>query len=182
MRRYLFLFFILLGLFSSICLSASYYAIVLKVSDGDTVWVLMNGKKVKLRLLGIDTPEKFSCRKLERDAAVCGVKQGRVKNLGQLATHHAKELLKKGQKVTVIVRGYGYYGRPLAVIILPDGTNFNETMVKGGYACVYKYHGHKSKELSWKEWERLNQFLKQAKKYRRGLWAVDYRLMECLCR
>ena len=137
---------------------------------------------MKLRLLGIDTPEKFSSRKLERNAAECGVRPGKVKNLGQLATHHAKSLLKVGQQVKVIIRGRGYYGRALAIIILPDGTNYNEAMVRDGYACVYKYHGHKSKELTWEEWERLNRLLEDAKRHKRGLWGVDYRLMECLCR
>jgi len=55
--------------------------------------------------LGIDTPEKFPGRKLERDASKCMVKQGKVKYLGQLATHHAKELIRKGEIVTVIIRG-----------------------------------------------------------------------------
>ncbi|MCD6398951.1 MAG: thermonuclease family protein [Candidatus Aenigmarchaeota archaeon] len=142
----------------------------------------MQGQRVKLRLLGIDTPEKFKSRKLARDARECGVSQGYMKNLGQEATHYAKSLLHKGQKVKVVVYGRGYYGRTLALIYLPDGTCYNERIVADGYACVYKYYGHKSRELPWDEWFRLNQLLEEAKKNRRGLWGKDYRVMECLCR
>jgi len=56
----------------------AYRTTVLKISDGDTVWVLMDGQKVKLRLLSIDTPEKFKSKKLARDARECGVCQGHM--------------------------------------------------------------------------------------------------------
>lgn len=36
----------------------SYQAKVVGISDGDTVKVLHNGNQVKIRLYGIDTPEK----------------------------------------------------------------------------------------------------------------------------
>ena len=108
----------------------SYQATILKISDGDTIWVLMDGQRVKLRLLGIDTPEKFKSKKLARDARECGVSQGYMKNLGQEATHYARSLLHKGQKVGVVVYGTGHYGRTLALIYLPDGTCYNERIVR----------------------------------------------------
>jgi len=156
-------------------------AIVDHVVDGDTVWIKKNGKKIKLRLLGIDTPEKYPGRKLYRDSRMCRVKQRQMKWLGKLASRHAKELLTPGQKVTVKVYGKGFYGRKLAVIILPDGTNFNEKMVKDGYSCVYRYRGHKSSELPQEEWEKLNALLNQARNERRGLWEKYYNIMQCLC-
>ena len=173
----------LIYLLPALCIAAEISATVLKISDGDTIWVKTdNGQKLKLRLLGIDTPEKFSGRKLERDASKCGVRPGKVKNLGQLATHHAKELVHRGERVRVITRGRGYYGRVLAFIILPDGTNFNFRMVEDGYACVYTWHGKKSRELSWKEFLTLKALLLKAKKEEAGLWGIDPNLMQCLCR
>ncbi|MDL1971200.1 MAG: thermonuclease family protein [Candidatus Desulfofervidaceae bacterium] len=106
---------------------------------------------------------------MARDARECSVSQGYMKNLGQEATHYAKSLLHKGQRVKVVVYGRGYYGRTLALIYLPDGTCYNERIVADGYACVYKYHGHKSRELPWEEWVKLNQLLEKAKKNRLGL-------------
>lgn len=156
---------------------------VLKVSDGDTIWVRMNGKEVKLRLLGIDTPEKFESKKLYREAAECGVSAGYMKSLGKLAILHAKKKYPyEGEQVKVIIYGYGYYGRALVIVILPDGTNYNEQMVADGYACVYKYRDRKSKELPWGEWRKLNELLEQAKKEKRGLWEKDCEVMECLCK
>ena len=152
-------------------------ATILKVSDGDTVWALMNGEKVKLRLIGIDTPEKFSSKKLKREAAECQVSPGYIKNLGQMATAYAKRLLHKGQKVKVVIYGYGYYGRALAMIYLPDGTCYNERIVRDGYACVYE----RSEELPEQIMEKLLSLEEQARRERKGLWRTHYRVMECLC-
>jgi len=66
-------------------------------------------------------------------------------NLGKSATKYAKRLVKVGDTVQADIRGYGYYGRALVMVYLSDGTCYNERVVQDGYACVYKYHGHKSK-------------------------------------
>jgi micrococcal nuclease len=81
----------------------------------------------------------------------------------------------------VDIRGYGYYGRALAMVYLPDGTCYNERVVADGYACVYKYHGHKSKQLSWEEFNKLNRLMQEAREHKKGLWGRDYRVMERLC-
>jgi len=47
---------------------------VTKISDGDTFWVrLENGKRVKIRVWGIDTSEKFESKKFFREVRRCGV-------------------------------------------------------------------------------------------------------------
>jgi len=162
-RLILSILFMLVFLLLSSCLSSeqktdkssstrqTYQAVVLKVSDGDTVWVRIDHKEVKLRLLGIDTPEKFESKKLYREASECGVSAKYMKSLGKMATSHAREYLHEGDQVKVIIYGHGYYGRALAFIILSNGTNYNEQMGVDGYACVYKYRGRKSKELPWEE-------------------------------
>jgi len=179
---------ILLCIFIAFCWivdtwAGEFYATVTKISDGDTIWVRTDsGKKLKIRLIGIDTPEKYSGRKLERDASHCGVKAGRIKNLGQLATHHMKTLLHKGDRVKIVPRGRGYYKRLLAYVILPDGSNLNYRMVADGYACVYTWHGKRPEGVGVLEFVKLKAFLLQAKKEERGLWRVDFELMNCLCR
>jgi micrococcal nuclease len=134
-----------------------------------------------LRLLGIDTPEKYSGYKLKRDALGCGVSQKYMASLGKSATKYAKRLVHAGDIVQVDIRGYGYYGRALAMVYLPDGTCYNERVAADGYACVYKYHGHKSKQLSWEEFNKLNRMMQEAREYKRGLWVRDYKVMERLC-
>lgn len=173
--------FFLVIFFSLTSYAASYQAIVLKITDGDTVWVKIPHKRVKLRLLGIDTPEEYPSKKMNKDVKMCHTTYKKMRRLGLLATKHTKTMLYKGEHVTIRTNGKGYYGRTLAFIILPDGTNYNEQEVADGYACVYKWHGHKSKELSEGEFEKLERLMEEAKKEKKGLWGEYKNIMECLC-
>jgi len=156
-------------------------ATILRIIDGDTFLVLLNGKRERIRLLGIDTPEKYWSKKLRRKAKMCGVREGKISRLGAEATKYAKGLIHKGDQIYLETRGRGYYGRILAFVYLKDGTCYNEKIVADGYACVYKYRGRKSKQLSWDEFFKLIKLLNEAKSYKRGLWGEDFKLMECLC-
>ena len=158
-----------------------YQATILKITDGDTVWVKMHHKRVKLRLLGIDTPEEYYSKKMLKDVRMCHTKYKKMCRLGLLATKHTRTMLYKGEHVTVRTNGKGYYGRTLAFVILPNGTNYNEQEVADGYACVYKWHGHKSRELSEEEFEKLERLMEEAKEGKKGLWGADKEVMECLC-
>ena len=159
----------------------TYQATIIKVTDGDTVWVKVYGKKVKLKLFNMSMPKKYLLRKMSKDVEMCHTAYKQMRKLGLLATKHAKTMLYKGERVTVITKGKGYYGRTLVFIILPDRTNYNEKEVADGYACVYKWHGHKSRELSWGEFEKLERLMKEAEKERKGLWGEYREIMECLC-
>jgi micrococcal nuclease len=130
MLRFFLSLFIVLA-FSVSSFSATYQAVITKISDGDTVWVKMNHKKVKLRLLGIDTPEEYPSRKMSKDLRKCHVKYKKMRRLGLLAAKHAKELLRKDDIVIVETYGKGYYKRTLAIIKLPQSNslNYNEQMV-----------------------------------------------------
>ncbi len=167
---------------STTSFAATYKAAVFKVTDGDTIWVKIHHKRVKLRLLGIDTPEEYYSKKMLKDVRMCHTKYKKMRKLGLLATKHTRTMLYKGEHVTVRTNGKGYYGRTLAFIILPDGTNYNEKEVADGYACVYKWHGHKSRELSEKEFKKLEGLMEKAKEGKKGLWKTDKKVMECLCK
>ena len=84
-----------------------YNCIILRVVDGDTVDVNIdqgfdNWTKQRIRLLGIDTPEKRT-----RDL--------REKKFGLIATARVEELMPVGSKRLVrITKGRGKYGRYLA--------------------------------------------------------------------
>ena len=110
---------------------------ITKVLDGDTIDVLIDlgfdlYKKERVRVAGVDTPEKRT-RDLEEKA------------LGIDATNWLKEKLEgaiSGDDDLVIrtelVGGVGKYGRLLGWLYIGDGTiSLNEQMIAAGYAWEY---------------------------------------------
>ena len=108
-----------------------------RVLDGDTIDVTIDlgfdlYKKERVRVAGVDTPEKRT-RDLEEKA------------LGIAATNWLKEKLEgalAGDDDLVIrtelVGGVGKYGRLLGWLYLGDGTvSLNEQMIEEGYAWAY---------------------------------------------
>ena len=133
LRRNLFFEFLLVLLFflSSMAYAGQFQqGTILKITDGNTLWVRLAGQKTKLRLLDIDTPEKYSGKKLTRDATHCGVSEKYMASLGRRATRHAKKLVHVGDAVQVDIRGHGYYGRALAVVYLANGSCLNTRLVQ----------------------------------------------------
>lgn len=115
---------------------------VVKVTDGDTIQVLVNGKAEKIRLSGIDCPEK-------------------KQPFGQAATRFTLKLA--AQKiVTVQVETTDRYGRKVAEVFLPDGHSLNRELVHAGYAWWFrKYSNDQS----------IGELENEARAARRGLWA-----------
>jgi micrococcal nuclease len=91
---------------------------VVRILDGDTLEVLHSQRPVRIRLSGIDCPEKGQA-------------------YGKRATHAASELA-FGKDVTIQTHGKDKYGRTLADVLLPDGTNVNHTLVKDGSCWWYR--------------------------------------------
>jgi micrococcal nuclease len=71
-------------------------ATIVRVVDGDTIEVILNGQKEKIRLIGVDTPEKFESDKLHRDAARTGQDEKTIRALGERASDFTKSLVKRG--------------------------------------------------------------------------------------
>jgi micrococcal nuclease len=130
---------------------------VVKVVDGDTVDVEMNGTKVRLRLIGIDTPETVDPRKP-------------VQCFGKEASDRAKSVL-TGKTVTLeadTTQGdKDSYGRLLRYVILADGTNFNKKMIEDGYAFEYTYNKPYKYQDAFEDAEN------SARENENGLWAYD---------
>ena len=110
---------------------------IVKVLDGDTIDVIIDlgfdlYKKERVRIAGVDTPEKRT-RDLEEKA------------LGIDATNWLKEQLDgaiSGEDDLVIrtelVGGMGKYGRLLGWLYIGDETeSINERMIQQGYAWEY---------------------------------------------
>src|SRR5262245_66108743 len=90
---------------------------VVGISDGDTISVLREGKAVKVRLHGVDTPEK-------------------VQAFGTQARKFTSDMVFQ-QTVTVIVQHTDRYGRLVGDVLLPDGRSLNQELVKAGVAWSY---------------------------------------------
>jgi micrococcal nuclease len=86
---------------------------VVRILDGDTIEVLHNQRPERIRLSGIDCPEKGQA-------------------YGNNAKHAASSLA-FGTEVTVQTHGKDKYSRTLRDVFLLDGMNVNQELVKQGW-------------------------------------------------
>lgn len=137
--------------------------LVKRVIDGDT-FELEN--KERVRMLGIDTPEKFQSNKLDRDVERSGQDKKTIQRLGALASDYTKSLIDGKQVVLIPEPNYedkDKYGRLLRYVYLEDGTFINKKIVEEGYANAYRqYPVSKLNELIQAE--------KDARENHRGMW------------
>lgn len=131
---------------------------VIEVVDGDTIKVSKNGTETTLRLIGMDTPETKDPRKT-------------VQCFGKEASDKAKSLL-SNQFVMLeadIKSGeLDKYQRLLRYVFLPDGTNYNEYMIKNGYAHEYTYNN-----VAYKYQKDFKEAELYAKTNLLGFWATN---------
>ncbi len=132
------------------------YVEVIKVVDGDTIDVRINGVVERIRLIGIDTPETLDPRKP-------------VQCFGPEATKKAKDLL-SGKKVFLEIDSSqgerDKYERLLRYVFLEDKTNFNQFMISEGFAREYTY------KLPYKYQAQFRQAERDAQLSKKGLWSA----------
>ena len=135
---------------------------VVKVVDGDTVDLSIDGKVERVRLIGMNTPETVDPRKP-------------VECFGKEASNRAKELL-TGKSVKTEADPTGdtrdKYDRLLLYIFLGDTTNFAKKMIMDGYAYEYTY------DVKYKYQAEFKQAQKYAEDNKLGLWAPGVCLIE----
>lgn len=135
-------------------------AMVVRVVDGDTIDVRMDGEDhdEKVRFLGINTPETVDPRR----AMQC---------FGKQASNFTKELL-TGKRVRLDPDSQAderdKYHRLLRNIVLPDGTDVNASLVRSGYAYAYV-----SFPLNKERKKQLLRLQSEAEAMKRGLWADE---------
>jgi micrococcal nuclease len=116
-------------------------ALVKKVFDGDTFEAEINGRTEKIRLLGIDTPERFDSEKFDRDMERTAKDKKTVQKLGELSYQHTLRLI-GGKKVLLEADPQGdnkdKYNRLLRYVWLDDGTLVNLKIIQEGYANAYR--------------------------------------------
>lgn len=136
--RVLLLFFVFIFHFTFAQLQGT----VVAVADGDTFTMLTaNKQQVKVRLHGIDCPEK-------------------KQDFGMVAKQFLSDQIYQKQ-VSVRKLDTDRYGRIVGIAIV-SGVNVNEELLKAGLAWHYKQY---DKNIAWDELEM------QAKKSKKGLWA-----------
>ena len=116
---------------------------VVGIADGDTITVLQNKQQIKIRLAGIDTPEKSQ-------------------DFGSRAKKFTSDQVFKKQ-VRVEKMGTDRYGRIIGMIFY-DGSCLNEDLVRAGYAWVYRKYCDYPICSKWMDYE------KEARRKRIGLW------------
>jgi len=134
----------------------NYYNVV-KVVDGDTIKVEINGTTETLRLIGIDTPETVHPTKP-------------VECFGIEASNKAKELL-SNQQVSLEYDSSqstrDKYGRLLAYVHRADGLFYNKWIIENGYAYEYTYN------TPYKYQGEFKSAQKYAQDNEIGLWSPD---------
>jgi micrococcal nuclease len=125
------------------------------VIDGDTIDVKLNGKKERVRLIGINTPETVDKR---RPIQCFGPEAS--KRTHELLDHHAVRLEAGAED-------RDKYGRLLRFVFSEDATNVGQRLISEGYAQEYTYQGQSYRYQS--EFKRAET---EAKSAGRGLWSA----------
>ena len=117
---------------------------VIQVSDGDTITVLIDNNKTKVRLYGIDCPEN-------------------KQHIGFSAKSFTSELV-LGKIVTIETYDIDKYGRTIGNVFV-NGDSLSEELVKVGYALVYTKYCKLPICQQWYKYE------KEAKSKQFGIWS-----------
>ncbi len=128
---------------------------VVAVHDGDTITVRVDGHTEKVRLVGIDTPELQDVREVYQQAAYAAKDYARSRLRGETVTLETEP--RQGDR--------DGYERLLRYVILDDGVNFNEEMVRKGYARVYDRFQFTLKT-------RFKEAESEAKRGKLGVWSL----------
>ncbi len=130
-------------------------ATVINIVDGDTIDVRINSTLQRVRLIGVDTPET--------------VDQSRsVQCYGPEASNYTKSTLSNKTVTLDPDTSQGNtdaYGRLLRYVVLPDSTNFNEALIRHGYAKEYTFRTPYKHQSTF-----MNAQL-EARNLLRGLWS-----------
>lgn len=130
---------------------------VLRVVDGDTIDVMLDGNTTRVRLIGINAPESVDPRRP-------------VQCFGKEASAYMHTLL-DGRSVRLDVDisqdRYDKYGRLLAYIYRDDGLFINLAMISDGYAYEYTYSTPYQFQNEFKQTEH------GARTALRGLWSAS---------
>lgn len=126
---------------SSAAAAQSGEGVVTGISDGDTCYMVLDGKKVRVRLAEIDAPEKGQA-------------------FGRRSEQSLRELI-ADKRVRVVWSDVDRYGRLIAHVYV-DGVDVSSVQVQRGFAWVYRQYSSNPQLLRFEDAARSAQL---------GLWA-----------
>ena len=137
-------FFIFLFAILPILVIAQLKGKVVRIADGDTFTLLTEeNRQVKVRLYGIDCPEK-------------------AQDFGQVAKQFLSNQI-FGKQVEVHEKNIDRYGRTIGIVFTDNPINVNEALIKVGLAWYYS--DYDKNHPAW------NSLEKQAREKKIGLWS-----------
>lgn len=150
--------FLLSALLAAGCAGSIDGVAVLETIDGDTLEVVIDGRRERVRLLGVDTPETKHPTKP-------------VECFGPEAAAFLESLLPKGTEVRAVrdVEARDRFGRLLLhlfVDVQGASVHVNAEIVRGGYARLLAIPPNAAFT------EELGRALAEARRNRRGLWGA----------
>ena len=157
MKKIIFLTIIVL-LISTIALAGEKISVkYIKTSDGDTARFEVNGEDIRVRFLGINTPEVAGEDKVEEP-------------YGNEAMAYTKEKLDNATNIEIEYDDNAdkedRFGRILAYVWV-DGELFQEELVRKGYAKTYMMRAN------YKYADELKSAERQAKAEKLGVWSEE---------
>ena len=126
-------------------LSFAWQSKVVGISDGDTITVMHDGRGEKIRIYGVDCPEKHQ-------------------DFGQKAKKFTSTMV-YGKAVEVEPIDTDRYGRTVGMVSV-NGKSLNEELIRNGFAWVYTKYCNKPFCRAW------NTYQDQARKNKVGLWSM----------
>lgn len=124
-------------------------ALVVGISDGDSIKVVLDGKQERVRLAYIDAPEFHQA-------------------FGKKSRKNLSDLIYK-KRVKIASKNFDRYGRIIAEVYFGE-TNINIEQLKGGFAWHYKRHAKEqtlTNEILYSEAE------DEAREKNLGLWSDE---------
>ncbi len=124
---------------------------VIEEVDGDTIDVILDGRRVRVRYYGVDTPEPGE-------------------RCFREATDRNRTLIGEAKTVRLLAdaRGDDRFERSLRYVFLPDGTSVDATLVAEGFGFAWRQDGRYR--------DQIIEYEGQSREARRGcLWEVGFR-------
>ena len=105
---------------------------ITKISDGDTVKVMLDGEELGIRLLKIDCFETSKNRRAIKQSEYYHLSLGEVFKKGNYSKQKLKDKLSKHKKVKLEWQKKDKYNRILGSIYTLSGENINDYMLNDG--------------------------------------------------
>lgn len=121
--------------------------------DGDTIIVNMNGKREIVRMIGVDTPETHHPSRP-------------IECFGLEASEYTRTLLEDKRvrlQADPLDTNRDRYERLLRYVYLPDGTLFEEQLIKNGYGFAYTL-------FPFEKAEQFKTLQEEAQSAKEGFW------------